>query len=247
SVVFADATSGSLQQVIALTESSRRVEDDPVRYGEQIFHDADFCFQQWLSCATCHPDGRVDGLNWDLLNDGLGNPKNAKSMVWSFKTPPAMSLGVRADMKTAVAAGFRHIQFRQVDDAVVEATSAYLRSLEPLPSPHLSKDGNLTESALRGKSIFLDNQVGCTYCHSEPLYTDLQIHDVGTRSELDRTDAFDTPTLVELWRSGPYLHDGSAKNLREVLIDRNPEDKHGHTSQLNEQQVNDLIEYLLSL
>ena len=46
------------------------------RKGELYFRDARLCFQQWLSCATCHPDGRTDGLNWDLLNDGLGNPKD---------------------------------------------------------------------------------------------------------------------------------------------------------------------------
>ncbi|MCU0781152.1 MAG: YncE family protein, partial [Akkermansiaceae bacterium] len=40
---------------------------DPARLGEIAFHDAGHCFQRWLSCATCHPDGRADGLNWDLL------------------------------------------------------------------------------------------------------------------------------------------------------------------------------------
>ncbi|MDP1716950.1 MAG: hypothetical protein Q8L40_02640, partial [Burkholderiales bacterium] len=47
----------------------------PARAGELFFHDATVCFQQWQSCASCHPgDARVDGLNWDLLNDGMGNP-----------------------------------------------------------------------------------------------------------------------------------------------------------------------------
>ncbi|MEE9368356.1 MAG: hypothetical protein V3V05_05780 [Pontiella sp.] len=51
------------------------------RLGEIFFNDAALCFQNWLSCATCHPDARTDGLNWDLLNDGIGSPKNAKSML----------------------------------------------------------------------------------------------------------------------------------------------------------------------
>ena len=61
------------------------------RRGEMNFHDADICFQQWQSCASCHPDARIDGLNWDLLNDDIGTPKNVKSMLLSYKTPPAMS------------------------------------------------------------------------------------------------------------------------------------------------------------
>ena len=70
----------------------------PARRGEMLFNDATLSFQGWQSCASCHSDdARVDGLNWDLLNDGLGNPKNTKSLVWAHRTPPAMSTGVRDD------------------------------------------------------------------------------------------------------------------------------------------------------
>ncbi|HEY5914869.1 MAG TPA: YncE family protein [Verrucomicrobiae bacterium] len=63
----------------------------PARQGEFFFNDAGICFQGWQSCATCHPGGgRVDGLNWDLLNDGIGNPKNTRSLLLAHKTPPAM-------------------------------------------------------------------------------------------------------------------------------------------------------------
>ena len=61
-----------------------------VRKGQMLFNDASLCFQHWQSCASCHPGGgRVDALNWDLLNDGIGNPKNTKSMLLAHKTPPA--------------------------------------------------------------------------------------------------------------------------------------------------------------
>ena len=70
---------------------------------------------------------------------------------------------------------------------------------------------------------------------------------MGTRSALDRSGAFDTPTCVELWRTGPYLHDGSAVTLKEVLTTKNPDDKHGKTSHLSEEEIDALVEYLLSL
>ena len=57
--------------------------DDPEmteeRRGEMLFNDATLCFQRWQSCSSCHPDARADGLNWDLINDGIGNPKNRVS------------------------------------------------------------------------------------------------------------------------------------------------------------------------
>ena len=43
-------------------------------------------------------------LNWDLLNDGVGNPKNTRSLLLAHKTPPAMFLGVRANAEAAVRA-----------------------------------------------------------------------------------------------------------------------------------------------
>ncbi len=56
-----------------------------------------------------------------------------------------------------------------------------------------------------------------------------------------------TPTLIEVWRSGPYLHDGSAISVREVLTSRNRDNKHGRTTHLTPQQIDDLVEYVLSL
>lgn len=65
------------------------------RAGELFFHDGTVGFQQWQSCASLHPgDARVDGLNWDLLNDGMGNPKNTKSLLLSYETPPTTAVGV---------------------------------------------------------------------------------------------------------------------------------------------------------
>ncbi len=222
-------------------------EPDLVRRGEMMFHDAKLCFQQWQSCSSCHPDARADGLRWDLLNDGLGNPKNAKSMVLSGKTPPVMSTGIRDKMETAVEAGIKYILFRQPEGDEIEALSAYLASLEPEPSPYLVNGGKLSPSAKRGKKVFDSEKVGCATCHPGPLFTDLQMYDVGTRSDLDRRDDFDTPTLIEGYRTGPYLHDGQAVTMHDVLVKRNPDDKHGTVSHLSEKEIEDLIEYTLSL
>ena len=218
------------------------------RKGEFYFHDAGICFQGWQSCSTCHPgQARVDGLNWDLLNDGIGNPKNTKSLLLAHKTPPAMSMGVRETAETAVRAGIKHILFTVQPEEIPAAMDIYLKSLRPVPSP-LLVNGRLSDSARRGEKLFKARQIGCATCHPPGPFTDLQTYDVGTRGSFDQpTDRFDTPTLVEGWRTAPYLHDGSAATVRDVLTTHNPYDKHGKTSHLTPQQIDDLAAYLLSL
>jgi YVTN family beta-propeller protein len=225
-----------------------KVEMTAVRKGALSFHDATICFQGWQSCASCHPgEARVDGLNWDLLNDGIGNPKNNKSLLLVFDTPPAMSMGVREGAKEAIRAGIRHILFTVQPEEVPNSLDEYLRALKPVPSPR-RVNGQLSEAAQRGEKIFNDKQVGCAACHPPGLFTDLKTYDVGTVSRFDKpTDRFDTPTLVEVWRTAPYLHDGSAATMLEVLTTKNPKNKHGKTSQLSKDQLADLVEYLLSL
>jgi YVTN family beta-propeller protein len=221
---------------------------DQIRRGEFLFNDGTQCFQRWLSCTSCHPDGRADSVNWDLLNDGMRNPKNAKSLILSWATPPSMSLGVRASMEVAVEKGFLFIQFVKVPENDLDAVRAYLRAAEPIPSPwHRLADGSPDLQAQRGEDVF--RKAGCAECHPAPLYTNMRMYDVGTQSNRDfeQHNVFDTPTLIEMYRTGPFLHDGRAASLREVLTVYNPEDRHGRTSHLTDAEIDDLVAFLMSL
>lgn len=244
-VTVLDPQTFDVAQTIDLGGPSRM---DQLRRGEFLFNDGTHCFQRWLSCTSCHPDARADGVNWDLLNDGMRNPKNAKSLILSWATPPAMSLGVRASMEVAVEKGFLFIQFVKVPENDLEAVRAYLRAAEPIPSPwHHQADGSPDVQARRGEELF--HQAGCAACHPAPLYTDMDMYDVGTQSsrDFDQHHAFDTPTLIEMYRTGPYLHDGRAATLREVFTVYNPEDRHGRTSHLTDAEIDDLVAFLMSL
>ncbi len=214
------------------------------RKGEMLFHDASPSFQNWHSCASCHSDGaRTCGLNWDLLNDGMLNAKNAKSLLLTHQTPPAMATGVRADAETAVQSGVLYIQFAIPRRTHTAPLNAYLKSLEPVASPYLI-DGALSQAAQRGQRLF--QTAGCTQCHRGPLYTDGLRHRVGTETAEEPRGRFDTPSLIEVWRTAPYLHDGRAVTIREVLTTFNPDDKHGRVSTLSEDELSDLIEYVLT-
>ena len=216
------------------------------RRGEMLFNDATICYEHWLSCASCHPDGRVDALNWDLMNDGQGNPKNTKSMLLSHRTPPSMAEGVRATAEAAVRSGLSHILFADRPEEEAAAIDVYLKSLRAVPSPHLV-DGQLSEAAQRGKQLFESRRVGCHKCHPGPLYTDLKAHDVGTRSRHARVDVFDTPGLCEVWRTSPYLHDGRYPTVKELLVEGRHGLKRGPGNSLTVEEIDELVEFVLSL
>ena len=226
-----------------------KIEMDDVRKGEKFFHDATLCFQKWQSCASCHPgDARPDALNWDLLNDGMGNPKNTKSLLFTHVTPPSMVTGIRETGEVGVRAGIRFIQFAVRPEADAVAIDEYLKSLKPIPGPHLvNKNGKpvLSKAAKRGKKIFARS--GCLSCHSEPMFTDLNKYDVATGKGRQEGLEFDTPTLIETWRTAPYLHDGRAATMKDVLTEFNPDDMHGQTSDLSEKEIDELAEYIMSL
>jgi cytochrome c peroxidase len=108
--------------------------------------------------------------------------------------------------------------------------------------------GELSIAAERGRKLFEDPVVGCATCHPAPLFTDLKRHAVGTdHGPKSREQRFDTPTLIECWRTAPYLHDGSAATLHDVLMSKNLDDRHGRTSHLTIEEIDDLVAYVLSL
>ena len=219
---------------------------DIVRLGEIAFNDGTICYQQWQSCASCHPDVRSDGTNWDLLNDGIGNPKQSRSLLYTHKTSPVMITGVRAAAEVAVRAGFKHIQFRAAPESTAHAVDEYLKSLEPIQSPYRNLDGSLTESAKRGKELF-EGEANCIACHNGPYFGDKEKYVLGKGTDHEKNRAFATPILIEVWRTAPYMYDGRCVSIMDVLTKDNKDDKHGKTSQLSKEQLKDLEQYILSL
>ncbi len=221
-----------------------------VRRGEMLFHDAGACFQRWQSCSSCHPDGRSDGLNWDLLNDGLGNPKNTKSLLYTHRSSPVMSTGVRPSAEHAVRAGRKFILFGDPEESEMLAIDEYLKSLRPAPSPYPPGP-----AARRGQRLFLSREAGCSSCHRPPLYTDGELHDVGSHASFDFTldtaggrtpqRSFKTPSLIEAWRTAPYFHDGRYATVRDAIVQGNC--SRGAVSRLSESQIGDLVQFVLSL
>jgi len=243
-VAILDAASGRLQGSIAVGEE---VESDPIRRGEVIFHDATRAFQRWHSCSSCHPNqGRVDGLRWDFLGDGIGNAKDTMNLLNFNETEP---LNRRATVATAYECtknGLAGTHMIVPTKDTVDDLYAYLSSFKVRPSHHLTDDGKLTESGQRGKALF-EGKARCVRCHPGPYYTDKKMHAVGVRSSNEPDGRYDTPSLVEAFRTAPYLHDGRAASIPEVLTKFNEKNQHGRTRDLSKQELDDLATYILSL
>jgi len=117
------------------------------------------------------------------------------------------------------------------------ALASYVRTIRAGDSPFdRFVDGDesaLSDEARLGLRIFR-NRAGCTRCHAGPLFTDELFHNTGvawvsdekryqddgrflvTGREKDR-GAFKTPTLREVARTAPYMHDGSLATLEAVV------------------------------
>ena len=140
--------------------------------------------------------------------------------------------------------------------ASLDALAAYSNSHEFPLSPY-AKNG-FSEAANRGRDIFFSKKTQCATCHSGPFFCDSQPrvvreivrHDVGTGgSDPSETmgPAYDTPTLLGIYRTAPYLHHGKAATLKDVLTTLNHNDRHGKTSHLKSKQITDLVEFLKAL
>ena len=154
-----------------------------------------------------------------------------------------------------------HAEFAELEQTTaglspdLDALAVYTNSFPVRLSPHNPAPGTLSPAATRGKELFL-GKTQCATCHGGPYYTDSTLtkpfkrHDVGTGGSGDEEKigpAYDTPTLLGVYRQPTLLHDGRAKPLREVLTVHNKQDKHGVTSGLTASEVDDLVAFLKAL
>lgn len=236
-----DARQGRLLRLFPLGEQPA---PDAVRRGEIFFHDATRCFQHWHSCATCHLEGgRVDGLPWDFLRDGIANGKDVISLVNLLRTPPYNRLATRPTARFCIESGLQVSHQVDPEPGDVDDVLAYVGSLKAETNPNLSR---FADAARRGRVLF-EGKANCAECHPGPYFTDQQSHDVGIRSPNEPNARYDTPSLIEAYRTAPYFHDGRAATVRDALTHHDREGRHGNLSQLLPSEIDDLIAYVLSL
>jgi cytochrome c peroxidase len=155
--------------------------------------------------------------------------------------------------------------------AISEALASYVRTIRSGNSrvdQHLSRNAELSPEEKSGMRVFR-LKGNCVTCHVGPNFSDEKFHNTGiawhegkladegrfamSRREQDR-GAFRTPTLREVARTAPYMHDGSIATLEEVIehYDKggvpNPQlDPEIRPLHLTPQEKRDLLAFLRAL
>jgi YVTN family beta-propeller protein len=227
------------------------------RWGEQLFHNAKITFRRQFSCHSCHPDGHVDGVTYDIEPDGVGvSPVDNRTLRGILDTAPFKWEGTNPSLQRQcgprLAVFFTRIQPFTPEE--LSALDLYISMIQRPPNRYRPLGAELTPAQRRGKVIFERTMTNdgrqmreterCVFCHPPPLYTNRTQVDVGTRMPYDREALFDVPHLNNIYDSAPYLHNGIAPTLEEIWTVYNPHDTHGVTNDLTKDQLNDLIEYI---
>lgn len=232
----------------------------PLRRGEQIFNTTKYSFQGQFSCANCHLDSTMDGLNWDLEPDGFGKDiVENRSIEDLAGTEPFKWNGGNPNLPTECGPRTEKFFYRSQSYNEEELTDlvSYVFSIPLRPNRYRLPNDELTPAQERGRAIFerttykngkpIPETNQCGYCHSGPKYTNQQLTNVGSGKPTDRSPLIDTPHLPNVAYLAPYLHDGSAASMEEIWTVFNPKDTHGVSNDLTKDELNDLIEYLRTL
>jgi YVTN family beta-propeller protein len=240
SVQVVDVRAGKIVRTIGLADGAKPL---PARQGEAIFYDARRSHNQWFSCHTCHTDGHTCGLTFDTLNDdSYGNPKLTPSLRGVTKTGPWTWHGWQSDLGKSVEKSLTETMFGPRPSAEdVQALLAYLETLEQPPNPHPG-DG---DAVARGKLLF-HGKAKCARCHHGEQYTSEKNFDVHLEPDGSRYLLWNPPSLRGVWDRGPFLHDGRAKTLEDVLEKHHTPQKLGG-AELTAEELQDLLSFLRSL
>jgi len=241
---------------------------EEILLGKQLFYTAlqPMSSRLWISCSSCHPDGQSDGKTWHNP-EGLRNTQSLAGMAWTYPIHWSADRDEVQDFEHTIRGplmqgkGLVRGKINPALDApnkglsrALDAMAAYSNTHEFTLSPYAKK--GLNPAAERGRELFFSKQTQCATCHSGPFLTDsvpskkFIRHDVGTAVDNPGEKMgpeYDTPTLLGVYRTAPYLHHGKAQTLEEVLTVYNHDDKHGKTSPLSKQEIADLVEFLKAL
>ncbi|MGZ3453068.1 MAG: hypothetical protein ACXVEF_25900 [Polyangiales bacterium] len=225
---------------IALSHEGTHLSADAIA-GRDLFHRANDpkISADGRACASCHPEGRDDGLVWPTPNGPrqtiflAGRLAREAPFGWD-----AEHMTIEAHVKVTVQ-NLGGTGIGKDDEAKL---FAYLTSLRSPPRRELPLD----PAAAHGRELFAADSVGCSSCHVEATgYSDHGAYDVKSAGLADRKKSFLVPSLRFLEGSAPYFHDGRYASL-DALV-RGCDGSMGSTKQLTDVDIRALEAYLRTL
>lgn len=215
--------------------------------GRELFHRTDDprLSRDGRACASCHPDGRDDGLTWSTPDGArqtimlAGRVEGSAPFGWFGKN---RTLGdhVVQSLSRLGGAGLSSAN----DRPDLEAILAYVTSLRGPSAQGARRDPERVALAARGREVFADPAVGCARCHFG-ADSDGARHDVKSGNLDERSLRFDTPSLRFVGGSAPYFHDGRFATMEALL--EGSDDRMGHTIHLSRADLLALAAYLEEL
>lgn len=204
--------------------------------GMILFHTADTAMSGHAvtACASCHPDGRTDGLSWRIEKHALQTPILAGRIAG---THPYKWDGGDKDLTTSLTMTMKRLGGTGLTAPQVGKLANYLTVLPAVRTPTREP-----AAVARGRKLFDSAEVGCRTCHDGPAYTDGGRHKLA--SGLGESD---TPSLLGLAASAPYFHDGSAATLEALLRERGAVHGMSETTRMSDTDLADLVAFLETL
>lgn len=218
------------------------------RNSPTIINSAYHTFQFW--------DGRAKTLEEQALGP-IGNPIEMNMKLEDVVAKLNKIEGYKKEFQKVFGTDV-------TSEGIAKAIAAYERTILSGDAPYdRFKAGDkmaLSEGAQRGMKLFF-GKANCSACHSGPNFTDNAFHNVGVAGDdhgrhvisksLGDKGAFKTPTLREIARTAPYMHDGSLKTLEEVVEHYNKGgnpheqlDEEIYPLKLTKEQVADLVTFM---
>jgi mono/diheme cytochrome c family protein len=210
--------------------------DPEVEIGRHLFYSAVDARMSGhgsgTACVTCHFDGRNDGLTWALPDGDLQTPSLAGRVSDTAPVTWLSSVPSVAEEAMLTSSG------RMGGSGLTEVEAMWIqRFVDSTPYPTVAAlDAGAVE---RGRAIF-HGSAQCATCHTGELLTDNQPYPMFGLPNVR------TPTLRGVAATAPYLHDGRAATLEE-LIDITEAGGMGRTSHLSTAEKADLVAYLKAL
>lgn len=215
-----------------------------LRLGERSFWEGT---RAGVACQSCHLDGATDGAAHNIGGRVLAPTLDVRGLAGTSPFLRDGSYPRLGDLHEVAVLEYRGYRAPAGDRRAT--LEAYLASL-PIPFVFGARD---PERERRGLDVFF--RAGCARCHAPPAFTNLSRHlEVAlfpdrtvARGEGAPSRSLDVPPLRNLRESAPYLVDGRARTLRDVLTTENRANRHGDTAALTSDELDDLLTFLESL
>jgi cytochrome c peroxidase len=212
-----------------------------IELGRKLFHDRRLSRTRTIACASCHDParafsdrrplavgvfGRVGRRHAPaLINRGYGRSFFWDGRIATLEEQVLKPIQDPNEMDLTLEEASSRI--RMSVSTISNALATYLRSILSGNSPYdrfINGDRKaLTAEQQRGLQIFR-GRGNCTACHVGPTFSDERFHNTGVAWQDDRLQdeghgngTFKTPTLREVARTAPYMHDGSLATLIDVV------------------------------